>query len=577
MSLNITSERSIQIVISLLKAHGIKKVIASPGGNDACFVASLQNDPWFEMYSEVDERSAAYIATGMAAESGEPVVITCTGATSSRNYMPALTEAFYRKIPVLAITCSSRNSSIGHLIGQVTDRTQLPADIANISVQLQPVRCAEDEWDVTLKANKAMLGLKHNGGGPCHINLQMINSSDFSVKEIKKVKVINRFIVGDNMPDLPNGRIGIFIGAHNKWDEALTEAVDKFCEIYNACVFCEQISNYKGKYGVLYPLVTEQYDNFTNSFSLELLIHIGYVANSVLTAKEVWRVNPDGEMRDTFKRLTAVFQMSETEFFTIYTRGKNGNHNELWKECLSVYDELIGRIPELPFSNIWVAQQISKRIPENSVLHFGIRNSLRSWNLFKVPQSVTCYCNTGGFGIDGGVSSLIGASLVDSNKLYFGVFGDLLFFYNLNIMGNRQIGTNVRIIVINNGLGQEFKNSGFFGGMFGEDTNLFIAAEGHFGKKSRTLLKGMAESLGFEYITAETKDDFNLKVKEFLTPEKKEKPMLFEIFTMTEDESKAYDCAMALTNKGKIKLKENRIIANPSMMGVKSVLKKIIK
>ncbi len=577
MSLNITSERSIQIVISLLKAHGIKKVIASPGGNDACFVASLQNDPWFEMYSEVDERSAAYIATGMAIEAGEPVVITCTGATSSRNYMPALTEAYYRKIPVLAITCSSRNANIGHLIGQVTDRTQLPADIANVSVQLQPVRCDEDEWDVTLKANKAMLGLKQNGGGPCHINLQMVNSSDFSQKDIKPVRKIERYMSIDQLPEIPQGRIGIFVGAHNKWNSELTDVVDKFCEVYNACVFYENISNYKGKYGVLYPLVTDQYDNFTNSFTLDLLIHIGYITNSVLTAKKVWRVNPDGEMRDTFKRLTAVFQMSEMEFFTLYTQNKKGNHNELWKECSEVYQELNAQIPDLPLSNIWVAQQMSEKMPEGSILHLGIRNSLRSWNFFMVPQSVSCYCNTGGFGIDGGVSSLVGASFVNPEKLYFGIFGDLLFFYNLNIMGNRQIASNIRIVVINNGLGQEFKNSGFFGGMFGEETNPFIAAEGHFGKKSYTLLKGMAESLDFEYMMADTKEVFNRKIDDFLTPGKKDRPVLFEVFTESEKESLAYDKILTLSTKGKLILKANQMIASPSMMGVKSVLKKIVK
>ena len=79
-----TSERSIQILISLLKAHNIKKCVLSPGTTNITFVASLQQDPWFECYSSVDERSAAYIACGMAAESGEPVVLSCTGATASR-------------------------------------------------------------------------------------------------------------------------------------------------------------------------------------------------------------------------------------------------------------------------------------------------------------------------------------------------------------------------------------------------------------------------------------------------------------------------------------------------------------
>ena len=89
-----TVERGTQCLISLLKAHGVRKVIASPGTTNIVFVGSVQSDPWFEVYSSVDERSAAYIACGMAAESGEPVVIVCTGATASRNYLSGLTEAY---------------------------------------------------------------------------------------------------------------------------------------------------------------------------------------------------------------------------------------------------------------------------------------------------------------------------------------------------------------------------------------------------------------------------------------------------------------------------------------------------
>lgn len=99
-----TDERAVQIILYLLKANGIKKIVASPGTTNITFVGSVQQDPWFEVYSSVDERSAAYIACGLAEQSREPVVLTCTGATASRNYYSGLTEAFYRKLPVLAIT-----------------------------------------------------------------------------------------------------------------------------------------------------------------------------------------------------------------------------------------------------------------------------------------------------------------------------------------------------------------------------------------------------------------------------------------------------------------------------------------
>ena len=103
METSYSSEKGIQILIALLKQHGIRKVVASPGGTNMMLNASLMYDGNFQMFSSNDERSAAYIACGLAEESGEPVMITCTGATASRNYMPGLTEAFYRKLPILVV------------------------------------------------------------------------------------------------------------------------------------------------------------------------------------------------------------------------------------------------------------------------------------------------------------------------------------------------------------------------------------------------------------------------------------------------------------------------------------------
>ena len=127
-----SSERSVQMLISLLKQHDIKKCVLSPGTTNLTLVASLQHDPYCELYSSVDERSAAYIACGMAAESGEPVVLSCTGATASRNYLPGLTEAYYRKLPVLAVTSTQDEVRIGHLRPQVIDRNSLQNDISRL-------------------------------------------------------------------------------------------------------------------------------------------------------------------------------------------------------------------------------------------------------------------------------------------------------------------------------------------------------------------------------------------------------------------------------------------------------------
>lgn len=574
-----TNARNVQIVIALMKAHGVKKVVASPGATDMAIVASLQQDPYFEMYSSIDERSAAYMACGMAAESGEPVAITCTGATSSRNYMPGLTEAYYRQLPILAITCSRSNANIGHYVDQVTDRTQLPSDVVMESVQAQSIHCPEDEWDVMVKVNKAMIGLTRNGGGPTHINLVTASSSNFAVKEIAPVRKISLYLKEDKFPEVPQGKVGIFVGAHEKWSDELTAAVDNFCEVYNAMVICDPTSNYKGKYRILMPLLCEQAKEEVSGEQLDLMIQIGFVSSMLFKkAKVMWRVAKDGVVRDTFRKTNSIFQMPELDFFTKIVEGKGKKENTVYSEYKERYDSLLHSLPELPFSNIWVAQQLSGQLPENSVLHLGIRNSLRSWGYFDIPNSVLSYCNTGGFGIDGGISSLIGASMVNQQSLFFGVFGDLLFFYDMNSLGNRDIKPNLRIIVINNGLGQEFKNVSFPGSLLlGENIDKFTAARGHFACQSKTLVKDYAENLGFEYLTASNKEEFAKVYKRFITKELTERPMLFEIFTNTKDETEAHHLTTSIELKSKVIRKVHDTLMKPELLAVKNIAKKVVK
>lgn len=571
MNMYYTDERNAQIVLSLLKAHGIKKIIASPGTTDICLVASLMHDNFFEIYSSAEERSAAYMACGLSAESGEPVVIICTGATASRNYLPALTEAYYRKLPILAITCSRRSYRVGHNIDQVTDRTQPPKDTVKLSVQVPLVYDYESEWYTVVTVNKAILELTHRGNGPVHINLETNYSTNYSVESLPETRVIKRIMPNDSFPELSGKKIAIFVGSHLPWSCELETAVDKFCECNNAFVICDHTSNYKGKYAIYGNITGQQtYTKTLFKSKLDLIIHIGDVHAPWynLKADSVWRVNPDGELRDTFRKLRYVFEMSELEFFDNYNKSEKYNI-ELYREYKQEQEigvkELNQIIDNLPFSNAWVAAKTEGKLPKNCELHLGIQNSLRFWNFFHVDNSINVFSNVGGFGIDGSLSSLIGASLCNPNKVFYCVLGDLAFFYDLNSLGNRHIGNNLRILLVNNGKGTEFKLEGNPGFLFGDKTDEFIAAGGHYGNQSRDLVKHYAKDLGFEYLSAETKDEYLSVVPAFLESEPK-KSIVFEIFTDSSDEN------LALTMIRKC-MASDKDLANAKM---KQTVKKLI-
>lgn len=580
MEIHYTDERNAQMLIYLMKKKGIKKVVASPGTTNISFVVSVQNDPFFEVVSSVDERSAAYIACGMSAESGEPVALTCTGATASRNYFPGLTEAFYRKLPILAITSTQPIGRIGQNIPQVLDRSVVPNDAVKLGVQIPVIHDGEDLKSCNILLNKALLELDHNGKGPVHINLTTTYSKNFSVRNLPTTRVINRFEGNSNLPALETKRVGIFVGSHVKWSTELISSVDSFCEKYNGVVLCDHTSNYNGKFAVPISLLCSQDRYEPSTLSMDVLIHIGEISGVEydLNPNEVWRVSEDGAVRDTFGKLNNVFQMSELEFFRDYSQNneqslEDNSYLEEWKKINS---ELRNEIPDLPFSNIWIAQKTAHKLPEKSVLHLGILNSLRSWNFFEIPKSVLGYSNTGGFGIDGGISSFIGASIASPDKLFFCVIGDLAFFYDLNVNGNRFIRNNVRILLVNNGGGTEFKNYNNTGSELGEQVNDFVSASGHFGNKSTKLVKNFVENLGFEYMSASTKSEYLSKVDSFTTSEVLNNPLLFEVFTNSQDESDALWLMRNIkrSKSENIKYIGKKILGNKGTSLIKKILKK---
>lgn len=536
-----TNEKNVQILISLLKQHEIKRIIVSPGSTNVTFVGSIQQDSYFELYSCIDERSAAYMACGMAAETCEPVALSCTGATAARNYFSALTEAYYRKLPVLAITSSQDISRISHLIPQVTDRSRQPVDTVRMSVLLQNVKDADDEWDCMIKANRALLELRHHGGGPVHINLCTSYSPTFDVKELPKARKIERICYEDMLPEIKANKIAIYAGSHKRWSSYEIELIDRFCATHNAVVFVDQTSNYNGKYKIVFNIVSGQQSPSSNC-SPDLLIHIGDMSDllsSVVRPKEVWRVSEDGEICDPYKALKYVFEMSEKYFFEHFVNNNLKGDDSYYLSCVNDFNRLMSNLPELPFSHLWVASQLHDKFPKQSTIHLGILSPLRSWNFFELDKSVEVYCNQGGFGIDGNMSSMIGASIVSPNKLFFGIVGDLSFFYDMNSLGNRHIGKNIRILLVNNSLGAEFLLYKQRNSIFVNDVQAYISAGGHNGNQSPTLVKGLSEALGFEYMTASTKEEFKKIAERFTMPEASDKPMLFEVFVNAEKENDA--------------------------------------
>lgn len=528
MELKYTREENARILIALLKAYDISCVVASPGATNISFVGSIQNDPYFKLYSAVDERHGAYLACGIALQTGKPVVLSCTGATASRNYLPALTEAYYRKLPILAVTSSQIDSHKGHLYPQMTDRSSPPPDCVRYSVDVPPVHAQNTEYVCGRAISTAILELFRAGNGPVHINLQTTFSREFDIDDLPKVRPLMRYCAWDRcLPDVSAGtKIVVWIGSHKYFSDMERNALEGFAIKYGAAVFCDHTSCYHGKNRILsaLPCMQGTWAAMYGQKELvpDLVIHIGEISGDYATAGflrnvgRVWRVSEDGEVRDYLNGIEKVFEMPEEVFFTRMAEKPYEHYCDFAEKWKCVLGKSGFESQGLPFSNAWVASQLAPLIPGGSILHFAILNSLRVWNCFEVNDGVFTSSNVGGFGIDGCISTLIGAALAEPTRLCFLVTGDLAFFYDLNSLGSRHVPKNVRILLVNNGAGAEFNIKGNVGAIFNERTNDFIAAGGHYGNKATGLVHHFSEDLGFKYISAHNKDEFLSNIREFI-------------------------------------------------------------
>ncbi len=524
--------RTVNYVIKMLKQYNIKNIISSPGCQNSLFNLLVQQDDFFKCYSVSDERSAAYMAIGIAEELNEPVVITCTGSNASRNWVPALTEAYYKSIPIIAMPFYNRASNEFNLAAQYTNRKITQEDIKALQVKLPEISDNTDRNQILTYLNAAFLTAKYNFKPvivecPSNLGIGNLNTykkfpSDVWSSEVKEN-------ITDETECLKNRNFAIFIGSHKKFTSQEENAISNFAKSWNVPVFCDHTSNYTGSNKILTGRA-----KICDIKKPDLLIDIGGVSGDVSTlwlfAKcDIWRINSKNERTFKFRydrAVSKIFLMSENEFFAKCT-----NTSE---SVSKYYDEVKNKIetaiyPELPLCNYLIIQNLTKYIPQGSVLHHGVSNTKRAINCFNFKDNIEISSNVGTCGIDGSVSVLVGHSLAAFDKNVFGVMGDLTFFYDMNALQNREIKNNLRILLINNNKGIEFKINGLFENML-DETEKLIGASGH-----HTTADGWAQSCGFHYMSANTKEDFLAKIQDFCT-KKFDKPVLFEVFTKDEDE-----------------------------------------
>lgn len=554
-----SNNKLIQQLVYLLKINNIRKIVVSPGSRHFPLSHSMENDSFFEMYSVVDERSAAFFALGLIQESDEPVAICCSSGTSVVNYGSAVSEAFYQKLPLLLLTADRVPELLGQMEDQMIKQDDVFRKFIKYHGQLPLLKTELDEWYANRIINEALIELNHHGRGPVHINYPIFEhrTDTFETETLPKFRKISLYDAQTSNDDwsslrkkIEGKKVMIVCGQSVPFTKRLNDALDLFCKNFSCVIITDRISNCVHSHAITNAFVVlkalsvkEQED-----MAPEVIISLGgnivfnseikdYVKRNAANALQ-WQVGPESKVCDTFRKLKDVFEMNEYMFFEKISENLLSNSNNAYFEAWSQISETVVE-PQVDYSQLNAIGQLINNLPENSVLQLANSNAIRMAHLFRINSSVKCFCNRGVNGIDGSMSTAVGYA-AKSDKPVFLIIGDLSFFYDMNALWNRHLSPNIRILLVNNQGGAvmhlPFKND--MGAVLTKHTSA-----GH-----ATTAKGWVESVGVSYLSATNAAELKYGVDKLVDLSVKG-PILLEVFTVKDDDAAVYKKFMSEINR----------------------------
>lgn len=546
-----TELKTYQIIIALLKKYGIKHCVLSAGSRNVPFVHSIEEDPFFECYSVVDERSAGYFALGLSQQINAPVVISCTSSTATCNYWPPVAEAFYQKVPLVVLTSDRDPQMLGHWEDQMIDQVGMYDRHVKKSVNLPIIHDHDDELYCQRLVNDALLELNHRGTGPVHINVPMKSyNNSFNIKQLPEVVKFERISYKSEDNDWNSKfeelskrkRILVVCGQKSYVSKQLKTSLKGFFGHYNSVIIADYMSNIElddalntcvcmdARY-VIPSKVKELKPDIVISYGGQIFSGIKDQLKKLPYEFEHWLIQEDGEIVDAFRSITTIFECTPEFFFAraIKAAGNNINDRKYYGEFKNYIDSVV--YPEFPWSHAYAIKQVVERIPEKSILHLSINDAIRITNYFKLKPGIKTYANIGTHGIDGPVSSFLGQAIAGKMPAYL-IVGDLAFFYDMNALRIRHINNNVHIMLINNQGGSEF----YFNKMYRNE-----ASDLHTTARHHTKAEGWVKENNFIYLSAHDKESLSKAIETFMRSDL-EKPVFLEVFTeMKRDSEVIYE------------------------------------
>lgn len=477
--------------VAELVQSGIRDVVVSPGSRSTPMAMVIAQHPEIRLHIHVDERSAAFFALGIAKASGKPAAILCTSGTAAANYYPAIVEAYYSRVPLVVLTADRPHELRDVGAPQAIDQIHLYGKHVKWFIEMAPPENSEEmlRYVRSVCARAAATALT-SPAGPVHLNFPF---REPLVPDLKKKNLFHHeerqegyVTIQQSEYTLQNHQLERLKNDLNQYekiiivcgsidDEKFPEAVTSFAEKLQAPIVADPLSQLRSGEHRLENII-DAYDTFLRNDDAKkalkpnLIIRFGAMpVSKALTIymkenkhAEQWVIDSGGGWRDPSLLTTSMIYCNEALFCSALTAviegEKSSDFLSKWKELNSFTREHLMKIKESSsLSEGKIFYELVELLPEGATLFVGNSMPIRDLDTFfyNNPKSIRIMANRGANGIDGTISTALGAAVVHQ-PLYL-VLGDLTFFHDLNgLIMSKLYELNINIIVINNNGGGIF-------------------------------------------------------------------------------------------------------------------------
>ena len=541
-----TNIKHVAHLVELCVAHGISKVVISPGSRNAPLIIGFDAHPQIEFFIIHDERSAAFFALGLSEATGEPVAITCTSGSAPINYGPAISEAYYRSIPLLVLTADRPVEWVDQGDGQTIRQKHLFQNFIKADFELPS---AQDETVLELSdciVNEALNALNQVPKGPIHINVPLTEPL-YGTEEleelpiVKKENSLNKTLSAQTIESLftewdQSPKRMILIGQMAP-DELSKLALTPFLADPATAILVENCSNVQDFPSICHCIdrtLAMIREDELRDFNPDLLITLGgaIISKKIKSflrknkPKTHWRIGEFHFVEDTFQALTLAVDCQANYFFKLWAdRDLNpqSTFGNKWKQRDFMAEEVHNDfLMETSFSDHKVFEFLLDTVPEKTNLHMANSSVVRYAQLFNTASDIHYFANRGVSGIDGSTSTAVGIAVNTPNRLNLLITGDTSFFYDSNALWNSYLPSNLRIVVINNGGGGIFNI--IDGPSYSAQNQLFVAP---FEAK----IESICNSFNIHYLCMNSLDNADDCLREFYAIPADNRPILLEIDT----------------------------------------------